>query len=75
VVFLAFISSEVAFIKLIGVGMMLAVLMDATLIRATLVPAFMRLAGKANWWAPRPLRRLHDRFGISESEPAVSRAS
>ena len=75
VVFLAFISSEVAFIKLIGVGMMLAVLMDATLIRATLVPAFMRLAGKANWWAPRPLRRLHDRFGISESEPEPSRAS
>jgi putative drug exporter of the RND superfamily len=69
VVFLAFISSEVAFIKLIGVGMMLAVLMDATLIRATLVPAFMRLAGKANWWAPRPLRRFHDRFGLSESGP------
>ncbi|HEX2179826.1 MAG TPA: MMPL family transporter, partial [Actinomycetota bacterium] len=67
VVFLSFLSSEVAFIKLIGVGMMLAVLMDATLIRATLVPAFMRLAGKANWWAPRPLRRLHDRFGLSES--------
>ncbi|HEU4866355.1 MAG TPA: MMPL family transporter [Actinomycetota bacterium] len=69
VVFLAFISSEVAFIKLIGVGMMLAVLMDATLIRATLVPAFMRLAGKANWWAPKPLRRFHDRFGLSESGP------
>ncbi|HEX2178503.1 MAG TPA: MMPL family transporter, partial [Actinomycetota bacterium] len=67
VVFLSFLSSEVAFIKLIGVGMMLAVLMDATLIRATLVPAFMRLAGRANWWAPRPLRRLHDRFGLSES--------
>jgi RND superfamily putative drug exporter len=67
VVFLSFLSSEVAFIKLIGVGMMLAVLMDATLIRATLVPAFMRLAGKANWWAPRPLRRFHDRFGLSES--------
>jgi RND superfamily putative drug exporter len=49
------------------VGMMLAVLMDATLIRATLVPAFMRLAGQANWWAPKPLRRFHDRFGLSES--------
>lgn len=67
VVFLSFISSEVAFVKLIGVGMMLAVIMDATLIRATLVPAFMRLAGRANWWAPKPLRRFHDRFGISES--------
>ena len=50
-----------------GIGLTLAVVMDATLIRATLVPAFMRLAGEANWWAPRPLRRLHDRFGFSES--------
>ncbi|MEX2587923.1 MAG: MMPL family transporter [Actinomycetota bacterium] len=69
VIFLAFITSQVAFIKLIGVGMALAVIMDATLVRATLVPAFMRLAGRANWWAPRPLRRFHDRFGLSESSP------
>ena len=41
--------------------------MDATVVRATLVPAFMRLAGEANWGAPAPLRRLHDRIGISES--------
>ncbi len=47
--------------------------MDATLVRGVLVPAFMRLAGEANWWAPRPLRRLHDRFGISEA-PAAGRA-
>jgi RND superfamily putative drug exporter len=67
VVFIAFATSGVTFIKLIGIGMMLAVLMDATLIRATLVPAFMRLAGNANWWAPRPLRRIHDRFGLRES--------
>ena len=40
--------------------------MDATLVRGLLVPAFMRLAGEANWWAPAPLRRLHDRFGLSE---------
>ncbi|MCU1354338.1 MAG: putative rane protein [Acidimicrobiales bacterium] len=66
VVFTAFATSQVAFIKLFGVGLTLAVLMDAFLIRGTLVPAFMRLAGEANWWAPRPLRRLHDRFGISE---------
>ena len=44
----------------------LAVLMDATLIRGTLVPAFMRLAGNANWWAPGPLRRFYERFGIRE---------
>lgn len=66
VVFLAFSTSQVAFIKLFGLGLMLAVLMDATLIRATLVPVFMRLAGPANWWAPGPLRRFHNRFGISE---------
>jgi putative drug exporter of the RND superfamily len=42
------------------------VLVDAFLIRSTLVPAFMRLAGDANWWAPGPLRRFHNRFGIAE---------
>ena len=71
IVFVAFITSGVTFIKLFGVGLTLAVLMDASLIRATLVPAFMRLAGRANWWAPGWMRRLHDRFGISESEPVA----
>jgi RND superfamily putative drug exporter len=69
VVFIAFATSQITFIKLLGVGLALAVLMDATLIRGTLVPAFMRLAGKANWWAPAPLRRLHGRWGISDAEP------
>jgi RND superfamily putative drug exporter len=66
VVFIAFASSNVTFIKLFGVGLTLAVLMDAFVIRGTLVPAFMRLAGDWNWWAPAPLRRLHQRIGISE---------
>ena len=66
IVFLAFATSGVTFIKLFGIGLTLAVLMDATLIRGALVPAFMRLAGEANWWAPGPLRRLHERFGFSE---------
>jgi putative drug exporter of the RND superfamily len=66
VVFLAFVAGRVSFIKLLGLGLTLAVLMDAFLIRGTLVPAFMRLAGDWNWWAPRPLRRLHDRWGLSE---------
>jgi RND superfamily putative drug exporter len=66
VVFIAFATSHVTFIKLFGVGLTLAVLMDAFLIRGTLVPAFMRLAGGWNWWAPAPLRRLHDRIGFSE---------
>jgi RND superfamily putative drug exporter len=69
VVFVAFATSEITFIKLFGVGMALAVIVDATLVRGALVPAFMRLAGNANWWAPGPLRRLHARFGISEAEP------
>jgi RND superfamily putative drug exporter len=68
VVFLAFATSSVTFIKLFGIGLALAVLIDAFVIRATLVPAFMRLAGSANWWAPRPLRRFHERFGISEHD-------
>jgi RND superfamily putative drug exporter len=67
VVFLAFAVGRVSFIKLFGLGLTLAVVMDAFLIRGTLVPAFMRLAGDWNWWAPGPLRRFHDRWGISES--------
>jgi RND superfamily putative drug exporter len=67
VIFLAFATGGVSFIKMFGVGLTLAVLIDAFLIRGTLVPAFMRLAGDWNWWAPRPLRRFHDRFGISET--------
>jgi RND superfamily putative drug exporter len=67
VVFLAFATSQVSFIKLFGIGLTLAVLMDAFVIRGTLVPAFMRLAGDANWWAPRWMRWIHDRIGISEN--------
>ena len=51
---------------LFGLGMTLAVLVDAFVVRSTLVPAFMRLSGRWNWWAPAPLRRFHDRFGFSE---------
>lgn len=68
VVFLAFATSGVSFIKLFGIGLTLAVLLDAFVIRGTLVPAFMRLAGEANWWAPRWLRRVHDRFGFAEHD-------
>ena len=67
VTFIAFATSQVTFIKLLGLGMTIAILMDATLVRGVLVPAFMRLAGEANWWAPPFLRRLHQRYGISES--------
>ncbi|HET7177524.1 MAG TPA: MMPL family transporter, partial [Solirubrobacterales bacterium] len=65
----AFATSEIVFIKQNGVGTALAVLIDASIIRALLVPSLMALLGKWNWWAPAPLRRLHDRFGISETRP------
>ena len=63
----AFVTSEVIFIKEVGLGTALAVLIDATIVRALLVPSLMELLGKWNWWAPRPLRRLHERFGLSEA--------
>ena len=68
VVFIAFATSGVSFIKIFGLGLTIAVLMDAFVIRATLVPAFMRIAGEANWWAPEWMRRIHNRIGISETE-------
>jgi RND superfamily putative drug exporter len=68
VTFLAFATSGISFVKLFGLGLALAVLMDATIVRALLVPAFMGLAGDANWWAPRWMRRIHDRFGFSEGD-------
>jgi uncharacterized membrane protein YdfJ with MMPL/SSD domain len=64
----AFATSKIIFIKENGVGTALAVLLDASLIRALLVPSLMELLGDWNWWAPRPLRRLHRRFGLSESQ-------
>jgi len=69
ITFFAFATSGVTFIKLFGLGLAIAVLVDAFIVRSTLVPALMKLAGDWNWWAPRPLRRLHDRIGISEGEP------
>jgi RND superfamily putative drug exporter len=57
--------------RLFGVGLTLAVLVDATLVRMVLVPAFMRVMGRWNWWAPAPLVRLHRRFGISEAGTAT----
>jgi uncharacterized membrane protein YdfJ with MMPL/SSD domain len=67
VVLAAFSTSEIIFIKEIGVGLAIAVIMDATLVRALLVPATMRLLGQWNWWAPRPLQALWQRVGLSES--------
>jgi uncharacterized membrane protein YdfJ with MMPL/SSD domain len=63
----AFVSSSFVFIKVLGLGTAIAVLLDATIIRALLVPSLMQLLGRWNWWAPRPLRRLHARIGLSET--------
>ena len=60
--------SSITFIKLLGVGMIVALILDATLVRMLLVPATMRLLGDANWWAPAPLRRLYARYGIREDD-------
>lgn len=64
--FAVYASSEVAFMQQLGIGMALAVAVDATLIRGVLVPAALRLTGRASWWSPRPLRALHDRWGLRE---------
>jgi RND superfamily putative drug exporter len=63
----AFVTSQIIFLKELGFGTAVAVLIDATIIRALLVPSLMRLLGKWNWWAPSPLRRLHERIGLSEA--------
>ncbi|MFB6808350.1 MMPL family transporter [Streptomyces sp. NPDC056387] len=70
VVMVAIGSSRVTNTKMLGLGIALAVLMDALVVRSLLVPAVMKLTGRATWWAPAPLRRLHERFGLSEGESA-----
>ncbi len=65
--FAALIAAHVSFMRMFGVGLTLAVFVDATLVRMILVPAFMHILGRWNWWAPAPLARLHQRIGISES--------
>lgn len=62
-----FSTSGIVFMKMIGVGMLVALLIDATIVRALLVPATMRLLGRWNWWAPGPLRRFWERYGIREA--------
>ena len=74
----AFATSRIIFIKELGLGTAAAVLIDATIVRALLVPSLMGLLGRWNWWAPRPLRRLHARLGMSEhprGAPVAARGS
>ena len=72
IVFAALATGEVSFMQMFGTGLVLAVLMDATLVRGLLVPAFMRLLGRANWWAPGPLARWHERHGWHDTEAPSS---
>ena len=65
----SFATSGITFVKMIGVGMVVALLVDATLVRLLLVPATMRLLGRHNWWSPGPLRRLYGRYGVREEDP------
>jgi putative drug exporter of the RND superfamily len=65
--FAALTAAQVSFMRMFGLGLTLAVLVDATLVRMLLVPAFMHVLGRLTWWAPKPLARLHERLGISEA--------
>ncbi|MEV6670210.1 MMPL family transporter [Streptomyces sp. NPDC051162] len=69
-VFIVMITSGISYLKALGLGLPLAILLDATLIRGILLPAAMRLLGDRSWWAPGPLRRFHARYGISEEGAA-----
>jgi trehalose monomycolate/heme transporter len=66
----AFSTSGIVFMKMIGVGMLVALLVDATIVRALLVPATMKLLGRWNWWAPGPLRRFWERYGVRDGDGA-----
>jgi RND superfamily putative drug exporter len=70
IVFIGFAAGEVLAIKQLGVGLAIAVIIDATLVRCLLVPATMKLLGERNWWAPAPLRRFHERYGLHEAPSA-----
>lgn len=75
VVVSAFAAGGIVYMKMIGIGMAVAIFVDATLVRMLLVPATMRILGRANWWAPKPLRRFYAKYGVKEAEaqPADAR--
>jgi len=69
VVFLSFVLGADVSVKQVGLGLAVAVLIDATVVRMVLVPSVMELLGKANWWLPRPLARVLPRTPLTEDEP------
>lgn len=70
--FVALVFTSFTPVKILGLGTALAIVVDAAVIRGLLVPAFMRLAGNANWWAPGPLRRFHQKYGFHHEVPAAA---
>jgi RND superfamily putative drug exporter len=74
IAFVALTAAQVSFMRMFGVGLTVAILVDATLVRMILVPVFMHMLGRANWWAPKSFARLHNRFGLSESSSALRRS-
>ena len=73
--FAALLAAHVQFMRMFGLGLTLAVLVDATLVRMVLLPAFMHVLGRWNWWAPKPLVWLHDRIGLREGEKVTESAT
>jgi RND superfamily putative drug exporter len=71
--FAALLTAHVSFVKMLGLGLAIAVLVDATVVRTLLLPALMRMLGRLNWWAPAPLVRLHQRIGLTEGSDRVER--
>ena len=71
----SFSTSGIVFVKMIGIGMIVAIILDATIVRAILVPATMRLLGRANWWAPPPMRRWWEKYHRPERVSDVSPVS
>ena len=68
--FAALIAAQVSFMRMFGLGLTLAILVDATLVRMVLLPAFMHAMGEWNWWAPRWMSKIHDRFGLEDGLPS-----
>ena len=74
IVFAGFAAGEIVAMKQLGLGLAIAVVVDATIVRCLLVPATMKLMGRWNWWAPAPLARLHERIGITEAPQVAGRS-
>src|SRR5262249_10172247 len=72
--FAALIAAQVSFMRMFGLGLTLAILADATLVRMVLLPAFMHVMGEWNWWAPKWMTKLHKRIGIEEIGPQIRRS-